>query len=425
MSSSDPDVIIIGAGIGGLTAALELHRIGIKARIYESVEEIKPLGVGINLLPHATKVLGECGLIGELASTAIATRELVYFNKFGQKIWSEPRGIEAGYHWPQLSIHRGELQRILLDAVRGRLGEDCIYTGHHLAQIGPSLDERMHARFVDRTTGSPVAAAIADLIIAADGIHSAVRTELYPSEGPPIWNGVLLWRAVSEAPPILSGREMVSIGYPGHRFVAYPISQAHAARGSSLINWIVEIGRDRNTPFRREDWNRRGNLDEFLPRFRSWVFDWLDVPAIMQAADVIYEYPCVDRDPLRRWTHGRVTLLGDAAHPMYPMGSNGASQAILDARALAQALASAPDIDQALAAYEAERRPATSRVVLANRQQGPSEVQTIVEQRAPHGFVDIAAVVSTAELIDISERYKQLAGFDQGTVNTPSPPARP
>jgi 2-polyprenyl-6-methoxyphenol hydroxylase-like FAD-dependent oxidoreductase len=425
MSLSDPEVIIIGAGIGGLTAALELHRIGIKARIYESVEEIKPLGVGINLLPHATKVLGECGLISELASTAIATRELVYFNKYGQKIWSEPRGTEAGYRWPQLSIHRGDLQRILLGAVRERLGEERIHTGHHLAQIGPSLNERVHARFADRTTGSPVAAATADLIIAADGIHSAVRKEVHPSEGQPIWNGVLLWRAVSEAPPIFSGREMVSIGYPGHRFVAYPISQAHAARGSSLVNWIVEIGRDRNTPFRREDWNRRGNLDEFLPRFQSWVFDWLDVPAIMQAANAIYEYPCVDRDPLRRWTHGRVTLLGDAAHPMYPMGSNGASQAILDARALAQALASAPDIDQALIMYEAERRPATSRVVLANRQQGPSEVQTIVEQRAPHGFVDIEAVVSAAELLDISERYKQLAGFDQGTVNTPSPPTRP
>jgi 2-polyprenyl-6-methoxyphenol hydroxylase-like FAD-dependent oxidoreductase len=425
MRGSDPNVIIIGAGIGGLTAALELHRIGIKAHIYESVEKIKPLGVGINLLPHATKVLGECGLINALAATAIATRELVYFNKFGQKIWSEPRGIEAGYHWPQLSIHRGDLQRILLDAVRERLGDECIHTGHHLAQIGPSSDERIYARFVDRTTGSIVTAVLAELIIAADGIHSAARAELRPSEGPPIWNGIVLWRAVTEAPPILSGREMVSIGYPGHRFVAYPISQAHAARGASLINWIVEIGRDPNTPFRREDWNRRGNLDEFLPRFESWVFDWLDVPAIMRAADAIYEYPCVDRDPLRRWTHGRVTLLGDAAHPMYPMGSNGASQAILDARALAQALASAPDIDQALVTYEAERRPATARVVLANRQQGPSEVQTIVEQRAPNGFVAIEAVVSAAELLDISERYKQLAGFDQSTVNTLSPRSRP
>jgi 5-methylphenazine-1-carboxylate 1-monooxygenase len=425
MSHSDPNVIIVGAGIGGLTAALELHRIGIKAHIYESVEEIKPLGVGINLLPHATKVLGECGLIHALTSTAIATKELVYFNKLGQKIWSEPRGAEAGYRWPQLSIHRGDLQRILLDAVLERLGDEYIHTGHHLAQISPSSDERTHARFVNRTTGSMVTAAIADLIVAADGIHSTVRKEVHPSEGPPIWNGVLLWRAVSEASSILSGREMVSIGYPGHRFVAYPISQAHAARGSSLINWIVEIGRDPNTPFRREDWNRRGSLDEFLPRFESWVFDWLDVPAIMRAADVIYEYPCVDRDPLRRWTFGRVTLLGDAAHPMYPMGSNGASQAILDARALAQALASAPDINQALITYEAERRPATTRVVLANRQQGPSEVQTIVEQRAPNGFVDIEAVVSMAELLDISERYKQLAGFDQGTVNTPSPRSRP
>ncbi len=389
------------------------------------VEEIKPLGVGINLLPHATKVLGECGLIDALAATAIATKELVYFNKFGQKIWSEPRGIEAGYHWPQFSIHRGDLQMILLDAVRERLGDES-----HPHRPSSGADRpfigRAHLRAFRRPDDRLNRHGSARGPHHCGGRHSFGRTRRAPpSEGPPIWNGIVLWRAVTEAPPILSGREMVSIGYPGHRFVAYPISQAHAARGASLINWIVEIGRDPNTPFRREDWNRRGNLDEFLPRFESWVFDWLDVPAIMRAADAIYEYPCVDRDPMRRWTHGRVTLLGDAAHPMYPMGSNGASQAILDARALAQALASAPDIDQALVTYEAERRPATARVVLANRQQGPSEVQTIVEQRAPNGFVAIEAVVSAAELLDISERYKQLAGFDQSTVNTLSPRSRP
>lgn len=214
---------------------------------------------------------------------------------------------------------------------------------------------------------------------------------------------------------------MISMGYPGHRFVAYPISRIQAERGRSLINWVAEIARDPATPFRREDWNRRGNLEEFLPRFEGWVFDWLDVPSIMRAADAIYEYPCVDRDPLERWTFGRITLLGDAAHPMYPMGSNGASQAILDAKALANTLMSEPDIDRALAAYEAARRPATAEIVLGNRRQGPSEIQTIVEQRAPNGFDNIERVLSTAERARISERYKRMAGFDQASVNADVP----
>lgn len=418
------DVIIVGAGIGGLTTALELDRVGIKAGIYESVGEIKPLGVGINLLPHATKVLGECGLLESLAQTAIETNQLIYLNKFGQKIWSEPRGIAAGYAWPQLSIHRGDLQMILLRAARERLGEGCVRTGYHLAGIEQMPDRRVRARFVRRETGETVAVESADLIVAADGIHSIVRAKFYPHEGPPKWNNILLWRATTQALPILSGREMVSIGYPGRRFVAYPISKAHAARGLSLINWTVEIAREPGTAFRREDWNRRGNLAEFLPLYENWVFGWLDVPAIMRAAETIYEYPCVDRDPVERWTHGRVTLLGDAAHPMYPMGSNGASQAILDAKALADALASEHDIDHALAAYETARRPATTQVVFSNRQQGPAEVQSIVEQRAPNGFDDIASVVSAQELAEVSAQYKRLAGFDQGAVNVTGPSIR-
>jgi 2-polyprenyl-6-methoxyphenol hydroxylase-like FAD-dependent oxidoreductase len=411
------DVIIVGAGIGGLAAALELHRVGINARVFESVEQIRPLGVGINLLPHATQVLGDCGLGEALATNAIESKELIFFNKFGQKIWSEPRGIEAGYISPQLSIHRGELQMILLRAAHARLGHEAIRTGHQFAGVEETTDRRVIARFVKHATDELLVTEIADVVIAADGIHSTARAQFYPAEGPPKWNGILFWRAVSEAPPILTGRSMIALGYPGNRFIAYPISKAHASRGSSLINWVAEIGRDPSTPFRREEWNRRGNLDEFLPRFENWRFDWLDVPAIMLAAQAIYEYPCVDRDPVERWTFGRVTLLGDAAHPMYPMGSNGASQAILDARVLAEALASERDIDRALATYEAARQPATAQVVLSNRQQGPSEIQTIVEERAPNGFDNIESVISEAELADFAERYKRLAGFDQETVN--------
>ena len=411
------DVIIIGAGIGGLVTALALERVGIKTRVYESVEEMRPLGVGINLLPHATKVLDECGLLETLTESAVATSELIYLNKHGQEIWREPRGVAAGYAWPQLSVHRGDLQMILLRAARQRLGEVRIRTGHHLAEVDEMPDGKVRARFSKRGTEEEIAVATADLLIAADGIHSTVRRQLYPHEGPPRWNGVLLWRATTEAAPILSGREMISLGYPGQRFIAYPIPCKMAQREPSLINWIVEIGRDPASPFRREDWNRRGKLEEFLPRFEHWVFDWLNVPAIMRGAEVIYEYPCVDRDPLASWTFGRITLLGDAAHPMYPMGSNGASQAILDAKALAQALASHGDIDRALAAYEAVRRPATAAIVFANRRQGPSEIQTIVEQRAPDGFNNIKSVLSAAERAAIAEGYKRMAGFDRVLVN--------
>jgi 2-polyprenyl-6-methoxyphenol hydroxylase-like FAD-dependent oxidoreductase len=413
------DVIIVGAGIGGLVTALALHRIGINARIYESVAELRPLGVGINLLPHATKVLGQLGLIDALAEVSVATRELIYLNKLGQEIWREPRGHEAGYAWPQLSIHRGELQMVLLRAVRERLGDERIRTGHHFAKVDQIANDRVRATFVRRATGETIAEDTADLLIGADGIHSAVRAQLYPNEGPPKWNGILLLRATSQAPAIHSGREMVAIGYSGYRFVAYPILRRDADAVQPLINWIAEVGQDASGSFRREDWNRPGTIADVLPRYERWVFDWLDVPSVMRAADAVYEYPYVDRDPVERWTFGRVTLLGDAAHPMYPMGSNGGSQAILDARALADALTQEPDIDRALAAYEAARRPPTAALVHSNRRQGPSEIQTIVEQRAPNGFERIESVLSPAELAEISARYKRLAGFDQATVNTP------
>jgi len=405
-------VLIIGAGIAGLTTALSLHQIGVDCRVFESVETIEPLGVGINTLPHAVRELTELGLADRLAATAIETAELAYFSKQGAHIWSEPRGVAAGYRWPQFSVHRGTLQMLLLAAVQERLGADSVVPGHHLADWESDADG-VRASFCDRRTGRSVGEARGSLLIAADGIHSVARARLYPDEGPPIWNGAILWRGVSLGQPFLTGRSMVMIGHEHQKFVAYPI-----ARDQPVINWIAELKFRADHAWQREDWNRRGSLDDFLPRFEDWRFDWLDVPALIRSAERCYEYPMVDRDPLPRWTFGPVTLLGDAAHAMYPIGSNGASQAILDARVLAREIRAHGPTEAALAAYEAERRPATAAIVQANRQNGPDEVLEIVERRAPDGFARIEDVLSATELEDVAARYKRLAGFDKDALNS-------
>ncbi|MBV9251654.1 MAG: flavin-dependent oxidoreductase [Acetobacteraceae bacterium] len=413
-------VLIIGAGIAGLTTALSLHQIGVECRVFESVDTIEPLGVGINALPHAVRELTELGLADKLAETAIPTAELAYYSKHGKLIWSEPRGLAAGYNWPQFSIHRGELQMILLAAVRERLGGDCILTGHHLVDwddTGCSI----RARFASRRTGQVLGAFEGALLIGADGIHSALRRRLYPDEGSPIWNGAILWRGVTCGEPFLTGRTMIMAGHEFQKFVCYPISRAALDRGEAVLNWIAERKFKPDYDWRREDWNRPGRLEEFLPQFESWRFDWLDVPALIRAANRCYEYPMVDRDPLERWTFGRVTLLGDAAHPMYPIGSNGASQAILDARVLAREILAHGTTPEALAAYEANRRPATARIVLANRQNGPEQVMQLVEQRAPNGFVRIKDVLAPEELNEAAAAYKLVAGFDREELNSRPP----
>jgi 2-polyprenyl-6-methoxyphenol hydroxylase-like FAD-dependent oxidoreductase len=409
-------ILIAGGGIAGLTAALSLHQIGVDCRVFESVSTPQPLGVGINLLPHAVRELSDIGLLDALAETAIPTAELAYYNKHGQSIWSEARGLDAGYRWPQFSIHRGELQLILLEAARERLGADHILTGHHLAgweETGTGI----RARFTDRRTNFRLPDAEGDLLLAADGIHSVVRQTLYPNEGPPIWNGAILWRGMTRARPFLTGRSMIMAGHEFQKFVAYPISRAAGERGEAVINWIAERKFRPDHSWRREDWNRAGDLEDFLPQFAGWTFDWLDVPAVIRAADRCFEYPMVDRDPLDRWSFGRVTLLGDAAHPMYPIGSNGASQGILDARVLAREIRRSGPTPEALLAYEAERRPATGKIVLANRANGPEQVMQLVEQRAPDGFARIEDVLTAAELEGTAAGYRRLAGFDRDALN--------
>jgi 2-polyprenyl-6-methoxyphenol hydroxylase-like FAD-dependent oxidoreductase len=412
-------VLVAGGGIGGLTLALSLHQIGVKVRVFESVAELKPVGVGINILPHACRELIELGLLDRLDETGVRTTELAYYSKHGKPIWSEPRGLEAGYKWPQFSIHRGVLHHLLLDAVRARIGAENVLTGHHLSEWSEN-DSGVRAVFTG-PDGAIVGAHEGALLIGADGIHSAVRAKLYPHEGAPIWNGRILWRGVTEGEPFLSGRTMIMAGHEVLKFVCYPISRADTERGRPTINWIAERLLPPDYQWRREDYNRAGKLEEFLPHFESWAFDWLDVPGLIRNARYCYEYPLVDRDPLERWTFGRVTLLGDAAHPMYPIGSNGASQAILDARVLAREILAKGETGAALAAYEDERRPATTQLVLLNRRNGPEQVMQLVEERAPQGFTTVTEVLTRQELEDVAANYKMVAGFQVEALNAKPP----
>jgi 5-methylphenazine-1-carboxylate 1-monooxygenase len=413
-------ILIAGGGIGGLTLALSLHQIGAPVKVFESVAELKPLGVGINVLPHAVRELIELGLLDALDASGVRTKELAYFSKHGKPIWSEARGLEAGYKWPQFSVHRGRLQQMLLDAVRERLGPENILTSHHLTGWTETADG-IRADFIDKATGKPAGSYDGALLIAADGIHSAVRDKLYPNEGAPLWNGRILWRGITPAKAFLSGRTMIMAGHEILKFVCYPISQAPDANGQHLINWVAERHMPPTYQWRREDYNRTAKLDEFLPWFADWSFDWLDVPGLIKNCPHAYEYPLVDRDPLDRWSFGRVTLLGDAAHPMYPIGSNGASQAILDARVLTREILAHGPTHDALAAYEAERRPATTELVKLNRRNGPEQVMQMVEERAPNGYSVITNVMSQQELEDIAANYKRVAGFQVEALNAKPP----
>lgn len=400
-------VLIAGGGIGGLTAALSLHAAGIDCEVFEGTVEVKPLGVGINVLPHAARELTELGLADHLAAIAIATRELRYITMHGQLVWQEPRGRAAGYSWPQYSIHRGWLQMLLWQVARERLAGRL-----HTARRAARTSQDAHGATLHFTDGS---SATGDVIVGADGIHSAIRAERHPHEGPPRWKGAVLWRATSVAPAFLDGATMIQCGHHNLKFVCYPI--ADNPDGTQLINWIAERILPADSAWNREDWNRAGTLSDVIPHYRDWVWDWLDVPALMARAGAVYEFPMVDRDPLEQWSQGRVTLLGDAAHPMYPIGSNGASQAILDARVLAMHLRRGATVEAGLAAYDAARRPPTAALTLANRGLGPDIILERTHERAPHGFRHIHDVMPEAELRETAARYKQIAGFDPKLLN--------
>ncbi|MBI1943923.1 MAG: flavin-dependent oxidoreductase [Betaproteobacteria bacterium] len=402
------EILIIGGGIGGLTLALSLHQAGIGCRVFEAAPEIKPLGVGINLLPHGMRELTELGLAERLARVAVETQELRFYNRFGQLIYREPRGRFAGYDWPQLSIHRADLHEVLLQSVLERSGKDAFLTGHRCV----SFEEKQDHVNVTFEGGETVQGSC---VIGCDGIHSAVRKRLFPGEGPPAYQGIDMWRGVTRARPFLSGASMAVAGWlEVGKLVVYPIRDAIDAEGRQLVNWVAEIQSPRKV---MQDWSLGGRLEDFYPAFSSWRFDWLDCAALIRQADMILEYPMVDRDPLPWWTRGRVTLLGDAAHPMYPRGSNGAGQAILDARALAGALLRNRSVETALKEYETIRLQAANDLVLMNRSNPPDAILREVWQRSgDRPFARIEDLISGAELAALSEGYKRVAGFERDAL---------
>jgi 2-polyprenyl-6-methoxyphenol hydroxylase-like FAD-dependent oxidoreductase len=402
--------IIVGGGIGGLTTALMLRARGIDCELFEQSDTIRELGVGINTLPHAIRELAGLGLLDELDSIAIRTDELHYLNRHGHEVWREARGVHSGHDVPQFSIHRGRLQSVIYNAVEQRLGKDAIHTGRRLGAF--TQDEGgVTAHFFDRF-GTHVETARGDILIGADGIHSKVRSTLFPEEGAPVWNGLMLWRGARDWPVFLSGKSMIVAGGLHAKVVVYPIAEG-SNPSSRLTNWavLVKVGEGGTLPPRREDWSRLGKREELMPHVARFNVPHVDVPALITATPEFWEYPCCDRDPLPYWTRGRVTLLGHAAHPMYPVGSNGASQAILDARALADALAHAEHPRHALVAYEKKRLPMTAEIVRSNRGGGPEGVIDAVEQIAPDGFDHIDNVLSYAQREAIVRGYASKAGF--------------
>ena len=406
MTDKKPCVLIVGGGIGGLTLALALHARGLPCRVYEAAPEFQPLGVGINMLPHAIRELTALGLQPALEALGVEAREFAYFNRHGQAIFAEPCGRFAGYEYPHFSIHRADLHKVLADAVASRLGPDAVRLGHRC--IGVEQDAcGVEVSFED---AEPATGAI---LVGADGFHSAIRRQLHPSEGAPHFGGINMWRGVTRRKPFLTGASVTRVGTVARgKMVIYPIRQFDD--GTQLVNWVTEQPRDDHKP---NDWATPGKIEDFIAPFADWRFDWLDIPRLIAEAEFILEYPMVDRDPVDRWTFGRITLLGDAAHPMYPRGGNGGAHAILDAEALARLLDEMTDPLAALGAYEDERLPVTGEIVLTNREQPPDYIIEAVDAlTGGEPFDRIEDVIDPAELASISDRYKDIARYSLESV---------
>jgi len=412
-------VVIAGGGIGGLIMALTCHQLGIEVDVYEAVDELRPLGVGINLQPNAVRELYDLGLEGRLDDIGLPATEWALVGRNGNDVWSEPRGLLAGYHWPQYAVHRGQLQMLLYEEALRRLGPARVHTGHRVTGYRNHDDEV--AALMTTSDGRHVEVG-GSVLIAADGLHSACRAQMYPDEGPPRWGGPVMWRGTSPGVPIRSGSAFVLVGSLEHRFVCYPISPPDPITGEATINWIAELTYDTSDErFQQSDWNREVPISKFIDSFEDWNWDWLDVPALIRRSDRVLEYPMVDRDPLPSWVDGRMLLMGDAAHVMYPVGSNGASQAIVDARVIGAALRTHGVGPAALRAVDERLRADVNELILRNRGAGPVAILGVVDERCGGVFDHIDDVIPRQEVEEFMARYKAAAGFAIDALNAAPP----
>ena len=416
-------VIVAGGGIAGLTMALTCHQLGVPVQVFESARQIQPLGVGINLQPNAVRELIDLGLGVHLPDIGIEAKEWALVGRNGNDVWAEPRGRRAGYRWPQYSVHRGELQMLLLREVRARCGADAVVEGHRLLGYEQTTSS-ITARFEDRMSAATVDVEGA-LLVAADGLHSAARRQRFPDEGDPVWGGAVLWRGTALGEPIRSGASFTLVGNLEQRFVHYPIGPVDEATGQQRQNWIAELTFDPAAGWDAASWNQTVDPEVFLPAFADWNFDWLDIPALVRRAEQVWEYPMVDRDPAPTWLDGRMGLIGDAAHVMYPVGSNGASQAIVDARVVGASMIEHGVTPDALLAYEARLHEDVSALVLRNRGSGPIAILGEVDDRCGGVFDDIDDVIPRPEIEAFMARYKQAAGFAMDALNHAEPTIAP
>ena len=404
-----------------MSVALTLHQIGVPCVVIESVRHLEPLGVGINLQPNAVRELYELGIgPDQLDAIGLPTREWTLVGLNGKEVYTEPRGLEAGYQWPQYSVHRGGLQMLLYRTALDRLGSGAVRTGLAVTGYRHDDDDRGVRALVETRDGERLEIH-ASLLIGADGLHSRVRAQMHPGQPPIQWGGAIMWRGVTPGVPIRTGASFVGLGTHRHRVVFYPIARPDPVTGLAPINWIAEITVDNSGGWTIGDWNRRVEVASFIHHFEDWNYDWLDVPAMLRGADAVFEYPMIDRDPVPTWVDRRVALLGDAAHVMYPTGSNGASQAVIDARVLGAAILQHGVTPAALRAYDARLCAEVSAIVLRNRGAGPFGLLNLLDERCGGVFDNIDAVIPAAERDAFMSGYKAAAGFAMETLNG-SPP---
>ena len=415
---ADDLVIIAGGGIGGLATALTLHQIGVPCVVFEAVREMRPLGVGINLQPNAVRELYDLGIGSEdLDRVGVPAREWALVGLNGNDIYSEPRGVLAGYRWPQYAVHRGRLHMLLHDQVVERMGKDAVRLGCRVTGYRKAADGVV--ALVEKADGSRFEVN-GTLLVGADGIHSAVRAQMHPAQPPIHWGGALMWRGTTWAKPIRTGASFVGLGTDRHRIVFYPISHPRPEDGFAMINWIAEVTMDNAEGWKQRGWFREVSIDDFAHHFDGWVWDWLDVPGLLRGAGGAYENPMIDRDPVPTWQDGPVALLGDAAHAMYPTGSNGASQAIVDARVLGAAMIEHGVSPAALAAYDEKLCGPISQLILRNRGAGPFGLLKLVDERCGGTFENIDDVIPPAERADFMAGYRAAAGFAVEQLNKAS-----